>query len=105
MGIVRRRYSQQRADELMRVLADAAPLAQRRAVINQDPHLFKSFRLSMFVMVLCLFCGALRHPVLDTRERFTPRARLARGWGPRADKKCKSLSSEPGTSASSSGPA
>jgi hypothetical protein len=33
----------------MRILADAAPFAQRRTVINQDPHLFKSFRVSILL--------------------------------------------------------
>ena len=36
-------------DELMGVFADAAPLAQRRTVIDQDAHLFKSFRVSILL--------------------------------------------------------
>src|SRR5438046_1200925 len=36
---------EQRADELMCVLAYAAPLAQRGTVIDHDAHLFKSFRV------------------------------------------------------------
>ena len=38
---------EQRLDELMRILADAAPRAQRRPIVDQDAHLFKSFRLSI----------------------------------------------------------
>ena len=36
-------------DELVRVLADAAALAQRRPIVDQDAHLFKSFRLSILL--------------------------------------------------------
>ena len=38
-----------RLRQLVRVLADAAALAQRGAVIDQDAHLFKSFRLSILL--------------------------------------------------------
>jgi hypothetical protein len=31
----------------VRVLADAAALAKRRPVVDQDAHLFKSFRISI----------------------------------------------------------
>ena len=39
----------QRLDELVRIFADAGPLAQGRPVIDQDAHLFKSFRLSILL--------------------------------------------------------
>ncbi len=37
----------ERPHELVRVLADAAALAKRRPVVDQDAHLFKSFRISI----------------------------------------------------------
>jgi hypothetical protein len=33
----------------VRVFADAAPLLERRAIVEQDPHLFKSFRVSILL--------------------------------------------------------
>ena len=39
----------QRSDELVRVFADAAALAQGRPIIDQDAHLFKSFRVSILL--------------------------------------------------------
>ena len=45
----RRIRREQRLYELMRVLAGAAPIAQRRAIVDQDAHLFKSFRLSILL--------------------------------------------------------
>ena len=33
----------------MRVFADAAPLTQRGTIVKEDPHLFKSFRLSILL--------------------------------------------------------
>ena len=40
---------EQRLDELMGVLADAAAFAQRGAIVNHDAHLFKSFRVSILL--------------------------------------------------------
>ena len=44
-----RRSGQQRLDQLMRVLADAAALPQRGPVVDQDAHLCKSFRVSILL--------------------------------------------------------
>jgi len=40
---------EQRLHELMRIFADAAPGAQRRSIVDQNAHLFKSFRLSILL--------------------------------------------------------
>ena len=44
-----RRGATSARDELMRVFADAAAFAQRRTVVDQDAHLFKSFRVSILL--------------------------------------------------------
>ena len=46
---VRRNTGEQRADQLMRVLADAAPLPQRGTIVDEYAHLCKSFRISILL--------------------------------------------------------
>ena len=46
---VGRERGEQRAHELMGVLADAAPVPQRGTIVDQNTHLFKSFRVSILL--------------------------------------------------------
>jgi len=46
---VGRESAQKSGHELMDVLADTAAASQRGPVIYEDPHLFKSFRLSILL--------------------------------------------------------
>ena len=47
--VSRRRRLQQRSGELVSVFADAAPLAERRTIVEEDAHLCKSFRVSILL--------------------------------------------------------
>ena len=49
MQLVGRKRREERAGQLVRILPNSAPLAERRTIVQDGSHLFKSFRLSILL--------------------------------------------------------